>query len=99
MTEAGPAEERSILRMIGISKRFPGVKALENVHLEVGSAEIHALLGENGAGKSTLLKIVAGAPTQGRSSSSTRRSHSRARMMRSGRESSRSTRSSLSLPT
>ena len=61
MTEAGPAEERSILRMIGISKRFPGVKALENVHFAVGSAEIHALLGENGAGKSTLLKIVAGA--------------------------------------
>src|SRR6202166_4927065 len=52
---------RSILRMRGVSKRFPGVLALEDVHLEVGEAEIHALLGENGAGKSTLLKILSGA--------------------------------------
>ena len=50
-----------ILRMTGVSKRFPGVKALEDVHLEVGPAEIYALLGENGAGKSTLLKILSGA--------------------------------------
>ena len=50
-----------ILKMTGISKRFPGVRALENVHLEVGQSEIHALLGENGAGKSTLLKILSGA--------------------------------------
>ena len=47
--------------MTGVSKRFPGVLALENVHLEVGPSEIHALLGENGAGKSTLLKILSGA--------------------------------------
>src|SRR5580704_13826722 len=53
--------QRSILRMAGVSKRFPGVLALEDVHLEVGEAEIHALLGENGAGKSTLLKILSGA--------------------------------------
>jgi inositol transport system ATP-binding protein len=53
--------ERPILKMTGVSKRFPGVLALENVHLEVGAAEIHALLGENGAGKSTLLKILSGA--------------------------------------
>jgi ABC-type sugar transport system ATPase subunit len=53
--------ERPILKMIGISKRFPGVLALEDVHLEVGEAEIHALLGENGAGKSTLLKVLSGA--------------------------------------
>jgi inositol transport system ATP-binding protein len=50
-----------ILRMTGVSKRFPGVRALEDVHLEVGQAEIHALLGENGAGKSTLLKVLSGA--------------------------------------
>src|SRR5277367_3669622 len=53
--------QRSILRMRGVSKRFPGVLALEDVHLEVGEAEIHALLGENGACKSTLLKILSGA--------------------------------------
>src|SRR5271156_617975 len=53
--------ERSILKMSGVSKRFPGVLALEDVHLEVGPSEIHALLGENGAGKSTLLKVLSGA--------------------------------------
>ena len=57
-----------LLRMTGISKSFPGVKALENVDFTVGSAEIHAFLGENGAGKSTLLKILSGAqpPDAGR---------------------------------
>ena len=47
--------------MTGISKSFPGVRALDSVDFEVGEAEIHAFLGENGAGKSTLLKILSGA--------------------------------------
>lgn len=50
-----------LLKVRGIGKAFPGVKALDGVDLAVGRGEIHALLGENGAGKSTLLKILAGA--------------------------------------
>ena len=61
LSSAPATLNRPILKMTGISKRFPGVLALEDVHLEVGQAEIHALLGENGAGKSTLLKILSGA--------------------------------------
>jgi ABC-type sugar transport system ATPase subunit len=54
--------------MSAISKRFPGVLALDDVGFSVGPGEIHALLGENGAGKSTLLKILSGAqaPDAGR---------------------------------
>lgn len=46
--------------MEGISKQFPGVKALDQVNIEVAQGEILALLGENGAGKSTLMKVLAG---------------------------------------
>ncbi len=49
-----------ILRMRGITKTFPGVKALEDVNLSVRRGEIHAICGENGAGKSTLMKVLSG---------------------------------------
>ncbi|WP_350347763.1 multiple monosaccharide ABC transporter ATP-binding protein [Agromyces sp. G08B096] len=50
----------NILEMRGITKTFPGVKALSNVHLEVQRGEVHAICGENGAGKSTLMKVLSG---------------------------------------
>ncbi|MCG7382941.1 multiple monosaccharide ABC transporter ATP-binding protein [Paenibacillus sp. ACRRY] len=49
-----------ILEMKGITKTFPGVKALENVNLKIREGEIHSLCGENGAGKSTLMKVLSG---------------------------------------
>jgi putative multiple sugar transport system ATP-binding protein len=49
-----------LLEMRGITKTFPGVKALDNVSISVGPSEIHAIVGENGAGKSTLMKVLSG---------------------------------------
>ncbi|MCQ2437147.1 MAG: sugar ABC transporter ATP-binding protein [Clostridia bacterium] len=49
-----------LLEMKSITKTFPGVKALDNVNLQVEEGEIHALVGENGAGKSTLMKVLSG---------------------------------------
>ena len=49
-----------VLEMEGVSKSFPGVKALNNVQLRVRQGTVHALMGENGAGKSTLMKVLIG---------------------------------------
>src|SRR3972149_4085515 len=54
------ADADVLLAAHGISKSFPGVRALDNVPLSVRGGPLHALLGENGAGKSTLMNILAG---------------------------------------
>lgn len=55
--------ERPVLEMKGISKRFAGIQALDNVDFNAYAGEINILIGENGAGKSTLMRILAGAHT------------------------------------
>ncbi len=50
----------ALLDLSNISKSFPGVKALEDVHFAIDEGQVHALVGENGAGKSTLIKVISG---------------------------------------
>lgn len=53
-------QESALLKLHGICKYFPGVKALQHVDFTLRAGEIHALMGENGAGKSTLIKVLTG---------------------------------------
>jgi ribose transport system ATP-binding protein len=60
MTDVNGSAGHVALRLVGISKRFGSMNALDAVNLEVAGGEVHGLLGENGSGKSTLVKILAG---------------------------------------
>lgn len=58
--EVEPMESAPLLEMRGITKEFPGVRALDDVSFKVSYRETHCLVGENGAGKSTLMKVLSG---------------------------------------
>ena len=60
-TPVQPSARPIVLQMRGISKQYPGARALNNADLEVRAGEVHVLVGENGAGKSTLMRILSGA--------------------------------------
>ena len=59
--------EDFVIEMLNITKEFPGIKANDNITLQLRKGEVHALLGENGAGKSTLMSVLFGLyqPEQG----------------------------------
>lgn len=60
LTDVNDSQKHQLLRMINISKVFPGVKALDRVDLDLNEGEVLGIVGENGAGKSTLMKVLGG---------------------------------------
>jgi ribose transport system ATP-binding protein len=63
LSDMQPPAAQTVLEVQNITKRFPGVLALDDVSVQFNAGEVHAVVGENGAGKSTLMKIVVGAYT------------------------------------